>query len=351
MIAFEDPQTGLLKVVAPDGSQLRTIGNALPGRPSWQAMQSHLTLHVVPSELTLPTAIDLSGVLTLLGRSSQGEAVHLFATSPDGQRQALSDATVGAGGSYDATFQPTGPGTWKFDASWTSDGTLKGSSTAVFSVNVAARNPALTLQTSVKIVRFGNAVTVTAHLAHAHTNRMVSIYRTTFGGTKTLMAKKQVGPLGNLAVLVRPKLNTVYTAEYAGDDYDLPATVTAALSVRPIYTTAMVGAYAVSSGYHLYHYSSRCAASGIGCPLYTVALAPNLAGKAVGFQLERLSRNGGWGYVDTVYVKLNYLSRASIRLRYFGPAVKTQSYRLTVGYSGKAVLPSLSAPSKLRVTA
>jgi hypothetical protein len=351
MIAFVDSKTWVLKVVALDGSQLRSLGPGLPGRPSWQAVQSHLTLHAASGAVTLPAGIDLGGSLALLGRSAAGEIVHLFVTPPGAERQALGDATVGVDGTYSYHVQPTGPGTWTFDASWSSDGTLKGASAGAVSVNVDARDPGLALQTSVKVVKFGNAVTVTAHLAHTHTNRVVSIYRTSFGGTKTLLISQEVGALGNASVTVRPKLNTLYTAEYAGDDYDLAATATAAVSVRPIYTTDVVGDYTVVSGYHLFHYSSRCATSGVGCPLYTVTLAPNLAGKYVGFQLEKLSRTGGWGYVETVDVRLNYLSRAAIRFRYLGTGVKTQAFRLSVGYSGRAVLPSLSAYTKLRITA
>jgi hypothetical protein len=76
----------------------------------------------------------------------------------------------------------------------------------------------LTIATTKATVLYGHAVTVTAHLGTASSNKRVSIYRKpTTGGAARLVVQGRVNAKGNLKVKVKPAANTIYTATWDGD--------------------------------------------------------------------------------------------------------------------------------------
>jgi hypothetical protein len=63
---------------------------------------------------------------------------------------------------------------------------------------------AVSLKTSASTIAAGHALTVTAHLGTASSNRTVSIYRKPVNGQQVLVKKGTVGPAGNLGATIRP---------------------------------------------------------------------------------------------------------------------------------------------------
>lgn len=141
---------------------------------------------------------------------------------------------------------------------------------------------ALTITSTKTTVVYGHAVTVTAHLGTASSNKTVSIFRKpTVGGTAKLVAKGRVNARGNLHVKLRPAANTIFTAEWDGDASHM-ATTTAKgrrVRVRVVMHAKAKGGYTTSGGYRLYHYTKACsAAAHTGCPTFAGSATPSHPG-------------------------------------------------------------------------
>jgi WD40 repeat protein len=198
----------------------------------------------------------------------------------------------------------------------------------------------LTLDTSKSTVTHGGSLRLTAHLDPGTTdNKLVSIYGTPQGGTKTLVKSGNVDSNGNLVATVRPTKRTVYTATFAGDDnHEAAASDAETVLVRAITTTVIRGFYGTSGRYKLYRVGQLIRQTG--------AVVPNHAGKNLRFVAQVL-RSGAWRTVAT----------ASFRLRpngsvtaFFGSSVP-RSYRLRNEFAGdRDHLGAVSAWRYVRVT-
>ena len=140
----------------------------------------------------------------------------------------------------------------------------------------------LTITTSKTTVVYGHAVTVTAHLGTASSNKMVSIYRKpTTGGAAKLVAKGRVNAKGKLNVSLKPAANTIYTATWDGDASHMSTTTAKGrrVRVRVVMHAKTKGGYTTSGGYRLYHYTKACsAAAHTGCPTFSGSAAPSHPG-------------------------------------------------------------------------
>jgi hypothetical protein len=186
----------------------------------------------------------------------------------------------------------------------------------------------LTIATTKATVLYGHAVTVTAHLGTASSNKRVSIYRKpTTGGAARLVVQGRVNAKGNLKVKVKPAANTIYTATWDGDASHM-ATATAKgrrVRVRVVMHAKTKGGYLTSGGYRLYHYAKSCTgASHTGCPTFAGSAAPSHPGYT--FHLVSQAFLGGrWRAVvkgqgvtnakGKLVVKIFYTNKAAVGVR------------------------------------
>ena len=179
----------------------------------------------------------------------------------------------------------------------------------------------LTVSASSGSIRYGGSIIVTAHLAHFATNRLVSIYGTTFNsGHYYLLGHGEVGPLHNFSVVAKPGVDTTYVASYGGDAGWQPVKSTGFnVFVHIIVTGKLSGYYATSSGYHLYHQGTD--------PVYSAQLDPPLGGVCASFVLER-HYSTGWRYTSKCFTTS---SRGAVSVRILGLTVGAE-YRIGAAY-------------------
>jgi len=179
------------------------------------------------------------------------------------------------------------------------------------------RPTTLTLDASRSTVTHGGSLELTAHLDPATTDtKLVSIYATPQGGTKTLVKSGNVDSNGNLVATVRPKKRTVYAATFAGDENDDAAESEAeTVLVRAITTTVLRGFYGTSGRNRLYHVGQLIRQTG--------AVVPNHAGKNLKFVAQVL-RNGAWRTVAAASFRI----RANGSVTAFFSSGLQRSYRL-----------------------
>jgi hypothetical protein len=162
----------------------------------------------------------------------------------------------------------------------------------------------LGLSTSRLSISYKRSVRVTAHLTDFAdlTNKTVSIYKTPYGATKTLVKTGAVDSLGNLsAVLVLTK-NTKFVAEWTGEAGWLPGqSPIKTVGVHVITSTKISGNYAISGKYKLFHLGHAVKQTG--------TVVPNHAGKYLTFIAQRYV-SGAW----------RTLASASFRIRSTGSA-------------------------------
>ena len=183
-------------------------------------------------------------------------------------------------------------------------------------------------------VTYGTAVTITAQLSTASTNRKVSIFAKPLGGSRKLVASGNVDANGNFAASVKPSKLTTYTAEWSGDaSHFTTDSAQYAVGVHVRMLSAISRGYAKRGLYHLYHYRSSCPTVGRECIGYATQVLPNHGGKKVTFVLQHYRR--GWRNVGTLTVKLNRRSAAGIVFRY-GPRSIGVKYRLAAKFAGDA---------------
>ena len=158
--------------------------------------------------------------------------------------------------------------------------------TRSFLVRVRTGHP-LSLTLSKTTINFGSSIVVKAHLSPFQdtSNPVVSIYKTPYGGSTTLVAQAPVNPSGDLAVTLKPARHTDFVAEWEGDADYPDAAVTRHVQVLVITKARISGAYAISGRYKLFHYGHSVTQTG--------TVLPNHAGRYLKFVAQRYSA-GAW---------------------------------------------------------
>ena len=154
----------------------------------------------------------------------------------------------------------------------------------------------LTITRSKTPITNGAAVTVTAHLGTASTNRKVNIWRRVVGGTTWRLTKTgTVGTSGKLSFTARPKYTTYYYASWAGDaTHGQTKSAAVGIAVHLVMTVATQGGYATQAGVRLYHFTTACEkASHAGCPRFVGGSKPLTPGVVMNV-LVQARANGGW---------------------------------------------------------
>jgi len=155
----------------------------------------------------------------------------------------------------------------------------------------------LTIKPSKTITTNGKAVTVTAHLGTASTNKTVSIYRKGATASSTVLVHTgKVGASGNLSYSVEPKLDTVYTVRWSGDATHAPTTSAGVrVNVHPVMHRQTAGGYRTAAGVRLYHFTTGCeSAAHTGCPQFVAWPAPLAPGRTIKFVVQGRRTNGTW---------------------------------------------------------
>jgi dipeptidyl aminopeptidase/acylaminoacyl peptidase len=145
----------------------------------------------------------------------------------------------------------------------------------------------VTLAASRTIVRYGGSATLQAHLYFfdSTTNTTVKIFKTPFGGSKTLVLSINVDSAGNAAIAVSPTKKTVYTVTWSGDGTHPGSSATLVVQVRAITVSKLSHYYGTSGKFRLYHAGTDLVQTG--------CVIPNHGGRKLGFLAERKT-NGVW---------------------------------------------------------
>jgi len=259
---------------------------------------------------TVGDPVTVFGFLTFSdAQSPLGATVHVARTNPDQTQTQLADATVISDqGGFNFTDTPPTRGVYSYTVTY--DGTAQRSGTTAASgpLTVYGHYSTLTLTASTHVVAYEASVTLTAHFTGTG---VVSIWRTRAGYPRSLVTSAAVDGNGNLVVSANPGRTTTFSATYAGDATNEPAqsgTVTVAAHAKII--GQMLGGYATSGGYRLYHYHASCPATHLDCPHYQASVLPNHSGECVTFTLQEL-HSGAWRTIGTTGCgRLNSASQA-----------------------------------------
>ncbi|MDX6519867.1 MAG: hypothetical protein QOF08_472 [Gaiellales bacterium] len=212
--------------------------------------------------------------------------------------------------------------------------------------------PALTLKPSASLVAYGGHVTLTVHLGGSHSNRSVRIYRTPYGGTRALLKTVTVGAGGNFA-FTSPALarRTTFQAEYDGDASSNSAiSPNVGVKVRALLSITPSGFYAVSGGYHLYHYHAGCWGGSAPCPTFLGRIRPAHGGVGMMFVMQRHT-SSGWVISVKGSVTTNSSGYAKAIYRYTGTGFIGLPMRTHVVWGGDADHVGGTSPwTYLRIT-
>jgi hypothetical protein len=295
--------------------------------------------------LTLKGSLSLSG-----GMSASALPIDITKSVDGGAPIALPSVATGSDGSFSFTDTPAA-GTVEYRAVF-AGATNVSAENAFAKVVVQKKTSALSLSLSKSTVKFGDAVTVTAHLKGGFTNKTVTIWAVPSGASKQQLAKGKVNRNGVLAVRHTPNRKTTYYATYAGDGHwkgDTSPVKT--VNVVPKWSIKIIGGYATVKGVRLYHYSSRCSpTNSAGCPAAAFKLSPSHAGQRVYFQ-GRYCHNGKC-IDDSGSWPLNKNSATSAFIYYGDRSIIGWTLNFRFRFAGDADhAASTSAWVKTRVTA
>lgn len=167
------------------------------------------------------------------------------------------------------------------------------SPTAAYTFSVPYQLPPaatdLTLATNASSYDNGTTAKLTAHLGPTDADRTLSLYAQPYDGKKTLVTTGQVDANGDLKATYKITRKTTFTAEFAGDGHNAPATAARTVTARARVTESLTGSYTTthygSILYRVYHHTARAKLD--------VTVAPAKPGQCVRFQIQRYT-SGGW---------------------------------------------------------
>ena len=288
--------------------------------------------------------VNISGFLTLSDDSGPVDVtVHITRTNPDQTQTQLPDQQTAFGGEYSLADRPPVKGVYTYTATYDGDAVHSGSTATSDPLTAIGLVDALTLHASALAIRNGTSVTVTARLGDGASSGTISIWRTPYGFPKRLVATGTPNATGFAVTLSLARTNT-FSATFAGDDTHAPSSsATLRVAVKAKVTGAMVGGYARSGSYRLYHYNANCPARHLGCVAYHTTVYPNHHGQCVYFQLQ--ARIGGrWRALGTSNcVHLGKRSQATIRIVYTASA-RGVPFRLNSTFRGDRANDAATTP-------
>jgi hypothetical protein len=195
-----------------------------------------------------------------------------------------SSVTPGNSCSVQVAFSPASRGT-RAALLRLPENTRRGRRDIALSGTATGITTSLSLSISRSLVSYGQSLTLSTHLdAYLDTgNRAVKFFKIPYGGSKSLVAERQLNSSGNASVSVTPTRKTTYVVEWSGDSlYEPASSPSRTVDVRAIAKFSLLGGYGTSGKYRLYHH---------GRLIYTRGtVVPNHAGHYLEFLAQ--------GYVD-----------------------------------------------------
>ena len=313
---------------------------------------SQSTLSLTPPAWAYPDeTLTMNGSLALSGgASASGQQIALTKSVDGGAPSALPPATSGSDGSFSFTDTPAA-GTVVYRATFAGSANVSAEN-AYATVIVQKKTSSLSVSVSKSTVRFGDPVTVAAHLTGGFTNKRVTIWAVPFGSSKQKLAEGKVNSGGTLAVRSKPTRGTEYYATYVGDaHWSSDTSSSKTVKVEPRWSIKIDGGYATVSGVRLYHYSALCGpTNGTGCPAAAFQLSPNHGGQRVYYE-GRYCHNGNCSK-DSGTFRLSRKSVASVYVYYGDASIIGWTMNFRFRFNGdKDHTPSTSAWVKTRITA
>ncbi|MER7184247.1 hypothetical protein ABT404_33085 [Streptomyces hyaluromycini] len=167
------------------------------------------------------------------------------------------------------------------------------SSAAAYQLTVPSQLPPaatdLTLATNASSYDYGATAKLTAHLGQTDGSRTVALYAQPYDGKKTLVTTGQADADGDLTATYKVTRRTTFTAEFAGDDRQAPATAARTVTARARVTESLTGSYTTthygSTLYRVYHHTAKAK--------QTATVAPAKPGQCARFQIQRYA-SGTW---------------------------------------------------------
>lgn len=312
-----------------------------------------LSLDGGPASPAVGDAVTLAGTLDLQGGCpTAGQEVSLFRTEPDGARFEVASAVTEADGSFSVADVPAAGGAFSYDAAWAGSGSREGAASGAVEVMVRQLPSSLSLTAGLPILDAGGSTTLSAHLeAPGAKDRVLRIYQTPSGGSRSLLTAAPADPAGDLSVPVTPERTTTYEATWAGDArYLPPAPAMASITVRPpvpapvpeklpaSVSGKLRGGYRTTSGVRLVHAGRRVSS--------VATVAPNHAGEHVLVTVQA-RRGGRWVAVRSRTVEIGPGGSAVDRL----PSLRLGLYRVSAEFPEHADhLGAASGWSRYRIT-
>jgi Tol biopolymer transport system component len=192
----------------------------------------------------------------------------------------------------------------------------------------------VTLRVSDITAAFEQTVTVTAQVTGDRAGRTVAIYERPLGASEALVATGTTDTQGRFALNVILRSHTRFRVQLPPDNsHPAGGMAYTTVRVRAKVTGRMVGGYATSGKYRLYHYRASCPRSTTGCPAYQTTVLPNHAGEKVAFTVQ-WRRNDTWRTVLRFTGALDATSRARFRLIYTDRRIIGAPTRIRVRFAG-----------------
>jgi hypothetical protein len=292
-----------------------------------------------PDGVKTAEPLTFSGTLRLAdGASPADKALRVKRVNPDGSISTLPDITTDDTGHFSLTQSVGIAGAYTYKAIWDGDTTHTGTrALADIDVDQGVKSPGtLSISVSKTGVAYQGSVTVTAYLqtpVHPGNHSVTITSVSSTGGTNTISGT--LDKFRKFSHTYKLSRTTSFHASWAGDErFDQTTSGTRKVTAGSVTKQSLSGSYAISGGYHLYHYSDQCVSSHqTGCPLDVTTVAPNNAGGQVCFSWQEYY-SGAWHSGSSLCESLDGNSHAGMYLYYTGPGIIGFKTRLHVQFKG-----------------
>jgi hypothetical protein len=258
------------------------------------AAKTTLKLHA-PAIVAFGTNVVITGHLSVGAKApSAGTEISVTRNGPGTATETFYEYTAG-NGTFTVTDPAPGKGSYTYTAAFAGNsGATSASASATVIVEVSST--ALSVSSAASSYHYKSQVTVTVTLGKTYASRLVSIYATPAGQPRQLWTTGQVDAAGKLSKTLVLTQTTTFTAVFAGDAQDNPATVS-----RTLYSVATVTDAIAGPG-------KRTKIDGIAYDVFrsknTLVLhstvAPNKHGECLEPETEQWDAGVGWD-ADTRY--------------------------------------------------
>jgi hypothetical protein len=243
-----------------------------------------------PPTVPLGAPVTLSGTLTLGGLKTPGIlTVTVTRTGPASKTFHL---LTKANGTFALTDPGLAKGNYRYAASFAGNARTKAAA-AARTVTVARTTPSLSISTSAKDYIYGTEVPLTVALGATLVDRTVSVYAKPAGESTVLLKSAKVDASGKLVITYPLTRNTTFTAAFAGDVHNGPATAERSIAAHVKIQMSNSGYFRSEkidgTTYRVYHSTGRVNAS--------VTVSPNNQGQCVSLNVmeyTNLSPFGEW---------------------------------------------------------